>query len=214
MLDLLMPRARAAVNNDGWFGGGYSVRTKTRAGVTVDQEIALTYEAVFRATCVLAEGLGVPLACYERVTDTDRVQAKIAVASLFRSMVNPSIASGVFREGRTAHQVNWGNGFAEIVRDDMTGNIELWPIHPSRVCVSQDPNYDYMIRMNNGPPMPMLASEILHIPGALSDDGIWGRGIIEYGSETIGLGIGTERSAQSFFGSGGHPKGRHRNPPA
>jgi len=211
MLDLLIPRPRAnSTGSGGWTFGSTGIRRKTRAGVTLDEEIALTYEAVFRATCVLAEGVGgiPPLNCYERISYADRKLANLEVANIFRFGVNPRTPSGVFREGRVSHQVNWGSGFAEIVRDAATDQIaELWPIHPSRVMPARDDEYDYLIRMNSGPPMPMYAHEILHIPGALSDDAIWGRGVIEYGRETIGLGIGTERSAQGFFGSGGHPKG-------
>ena len=210
MLDLLLPRSNAGqvtVGGDyGWSGFGIGSQSRTRSGVTIDEEIALTYEAVFRATCVLAEGVGgVPLQCYERVKETDRQIADIEVANLLKFQPNPAMMAGVARERGVAHQVNWGNGFFEIERYPGSDRIRyLWPIHPSRVIWSRDPNYDYEVRNNSGGTTPLHAYEVLHVPGALSEDGIWGRGVIYTGRETIGGALRVERS--SYRGTG-QPKG-------
>lgn len=216
ILSALTPRAASVGNlNDerywvpvGGTGGGF--RSKTRAGVTVSQEVALTYEAVFAATRVLSEGIGcVPLPLYERV-GMDRKPATLGVGSLLKLSVNDKMTGTVFRESRTAHQVNWGNGFAEIEFDRLMNPVALWPIHPSRVRASNledAEEFPYLITNDNGTRTKLRGSEMLHIPGALSDDAVWGRGVIEYGAESIGLGMATERSAMGFFGSGGQPKG-------
>ena len=215
MLDFLLPsRAASQVTphgDEGWtfFGAGIGSRAKTRAGVTVDEEVALTYEAVFRATCVLAEGIGgVPLPCYERVTEHDRRTADIEAAYLLRFQPNPKMMAGVARERGTAHQVNWGNGFFEIEFYPGSDRIKyLWPIHPSRVSPSRDENYDYEVRNNDNTVIRLHAYEVVHIPGALSEDGIWGRGIIATGRETIGGGMGVDRASYAHLGTGGQPKG-------
>lgn len=213
LLDLIFPRARAisAADERHWVevGGMGGYRTKTRAGVTIDEEIALTYEACFAATRVLAEGVGcVPLPVYERKSESDRTLADLPIADMFKYQINESVSAGVFREGRVANQVNWGNGFAEIERRPGSDEIvALWPIHPSRVSASKDPKYAYLVRGNDGKDMPLYAHEMLHIPGALSEDGMWGRGVVFYGRETLGGGIGIDRASYSNLGSGGQPKG-------
>lgn len=210
MLDLLLPRSNAGqvtVGGDyGWSGFGIGSQSRTRSGVTIDEEIALTYEAVFRATCVLAEGVGgVPLPCYERVKESDRQIADIEVANLLKFQPNPSMMAGVARERGVAHQVNWGNGFFEIERYPGSDRVRyLWPIHPSRVIPSRDPDYDYEVRSNAGGTVKLHAYEVLHIPGALSEDGIWGRGVVCTGRETIGGALRVERSS---YRSTGQPKG-------
>jgi phage portal protein BeeE len=143
MLDLIMPRAgQVTIDGDyGWTGTGIGSSWQTRAGVAVSEEIALTYEAVFAAMRVLAEGVGgiPPLPLYERKSDQNRV----TVDGIFDYMVNQRMPAGVFREGRVAHQVGWGNGFAEIEFDAMGNVIALWPIHPSRVTSPRDPESEY-----------------------------------------------------------------------
>lgn len=213
MLDLLFgPPSRAAVtihSEVGWSGGGTGRRT--RAGVTVSEDVALTYEAVFRATCVLAEGVGgVPLPLYERVNDTDRRPADLDVGELLKFQPNPDMTAITFRESRTAQQVNWaGGGFAEIERDRRTGRIvALWPIHPCKVRKPTDGSeFQYMVRGEDGREVGMYADEILHISGALADDGIWSRGVISYGREAIGGGLAADRASYAIQSAGGPSRG-------
>src|SRR5438128_2195848 len=107
-------------SNDGWTTLGGGLRMRTRAGVSVDEETALTYSAVWCATRVLAEAVSMlPAFIYRRRADDDgRDHATdLAAYDLLHSMPNPEMDSTAFREGRVAHQVNWGGGFAEIERE-------------------------------------------------------------------------------------------------
>lgn len=212
MLSTIFRRPKAGqvtpTSEAGWSGDCGLFGAKTKSGVSVSEEIALTYEACFAATRVLAEGVGgVPLPLYEKADQNDRKLASLPVANIFKYQVNPRVPSGVFREGKVAHQVNFGNAFAEIERDPRTGNaVALWPIHPTRVSVPSN-GYDYEVKNNDGTSTYLYADEMLHIPGCLSDDGIWGRGVVSYGRELIGGGIGMARAANAFLASGGQPKG-------
>ena len=213
LLDLLMrPRSEKVTpgGDFGWDGEGLSRGMKTRAGVTVDNEVALTYAAVLCATRIIAEGVGgLPLPLYRRVSHEEREQVSSEVANLLKYAPNPIMTATPFRESRTAHQVNWdGGGFAEIEFYPGTDRVRwLWPIHPSRVRRSCDPKYDYEVRNNDGGYVPLYAREMLHIPGIFPSDGIWSKGTISYGRETIGGAIGVDRASYAFLGSGGQPKG-------
>lgn len=219
MIEYLMPRlfgASVTPHGDfGWTGDGAGFFGKTRAGVSYNTEVALTYEAVFASLRVLSEGVGgVPLPCYEKDEDGERSVADaddLPIADIFKCQVNQKTTAGVFREGRVMHQVGWGNGFAEIERDNRGNPVWLNPIHPSRISKNRNQNnneeFPYIVRNNDGSTIPMRGDEILHLPGCLSDDGIWGRAVLHYGRELIGGGLGISRANYANLGSGGQPKG-------
>lgn len=220
MLDLIMPAGRKYLaafggrDSEGWGRTWFSTnRVRTNAGVTVDEELALTYVAVFTCSRIISESVSsLPLFCYKRKETGDRsLTADISASELISLAPNPLMTAMPFRDGRTLHQLNWGQGFAEIVRDPRTGEIsELWPIHPGRVRPAlprTSENYKYIVRNNDGSAIGMHADEMLHLCGTLSDDGVWGRSIIQYARESIGFGMGLERHGASFFGTGAQPKG-------
>jgi len=212
MLGLLMPRRRAQSSQDanrGWIGN----RVKTVAGPVVDENLAYTYSAVWSATRILAEGeSSLPLITYRRLAHDDREPATdFDLYDVLKTQVNPTMGSMVFREGRMAHQINWGNAFAEIERNALNRVVALWPIHPGRVrpILPRDdaPGYTYAVRTNSGAEVMLKAEEMLHVPGVLSEDGIWGKGVIPYARESVGMGLATERHGATYFGTGGQPRG-------
>ncbi len=217
MLDLLLgsPGALSRRSANEWtpINPGHRVpRMRTQAGTVVDADLALTYAAVWAATRLLAETTaGLPLNVYERDGSDRHLAADLPLYDLVHTQANEKIGSGVFREGRTMHQVNWGNGFAEIERNGNNDPIAMHPIHPSRLYPATADKkalgFAYDVRNNDGSLVSMRASEILHVPGTLSEDGIWGKGVIQHARESIGFGIATERHGSTYFGTGAQPKG-------
>lgn len=222
MLDLLFPRSSSRRAGSEWFWGGSSWiggRVRTNANLVVDPDIAMTYSCVWCATRILAEtAASLPLITY-RLDPDGKVEQAVddPLYHLLKFAPNPDMGSMAFREGRTMHQVNWGNGFAEIERDKNGDALALWPIHPSRVrptkLADTDnqgryllPTYPYQVRNNDGSSMALKASEMLHVPGVLSEDGVWGKGTVAYARESIGMGLATERHGAAYFGSGAQPK--------
>ncbi len=220
MLDFLFgpPRQRLASDGRGWRDfGAPRARFRTTAGVQVDEELALTYAAVWCATRILSETTAsLPLILYRRHGQDRAPAVDHPLYHLVKQAPNPRMGSMALREGRTMHQVNWGNGFAEIERerlDDPTSPVvALHPIHAARVepvrageSMAQQ-GFAYRVRNDSGQPTLLRAEEMLHVPGALSEDGIWGKGVISHARESIGFGISTERHGARYFGSGGQPK--------
>lgn len=227
MLDLLFggPRKQAG-GWDGWGAWGWGGfgwqggRTRTQAGTVVDQELALTYSALWCGVRAIAETLAsLPLITYQSAgDDTDRSEAKgQPLYTLLRHSPAPQCGSMAFREGRTAHQILWGQGFAEIERGGRTKAnpagevVALWPVHPGRVTPVRPadgmPGYSYWVRNNDGTRIALRLDELLHVPGVLTDDGVWGKSVVAYGRESIGMGLGVERHGATYFGSGGQPRG-------
>jgi HK97 family phage portal protein len=228
VLDLLFgpPKKRAASvweDESAWtpsvFGWGGA---RTRAGVTVDEDVALTYSAVWCATRLLSESEAfLPLLTYKRTGHGDRELAtKHSNYHLLKSAPAPNMGSMAFRVGRTVDQINGGNGFAEIERadpgDPSSPVVALWPIDHRRVSAARGdelagarrvPKGHYLVKNNDGTAVALAPHEMLHVPGALSRDGVWGRSVIAYGQEGVGFGLATERHGANSFGSGNLPRG-------
>lgn len=229
MLDLLFPPkpARAGpfdnVDDSRWFftgGGPGGMRTLT--GVPVNEEISLTLAAWWCGCRVLCEAVGqLPLMVYERQDDDHRDAAtEFSLFDILWRAPNETMASGPFREGRVLHQINYGNGFAEIEWNSTTPArrtevVALWPIHAGRVKpvrpTHQDAEdykagYRYRVKNDDNSNTLMKADEVLHVPGIFPEDGIWAKSAVQYGRETIGFGLGLEQYGSTFFGSGGQPR--------
>lgn len=212
MLSLLFGPARhTSAQQTSWWP---VTSRQTRAQVPVDEDVAQNYSAVWAATRILAEPLGfMPLRLYRRLADDTRKEARDhPLYRVMRRSPNPTMTANVFRESRTGHQVNWGNAFAEIERDPRTEMpVALWPIHPSRVKAPkpQDrvpPGTAYLVRNDDGSSTAMMPDEVLHVPGALSEDGIWGQGVISRARESVGFGLALERHGATYFGGGAMPR--------
>ncbi len=228
MIGFLLGRpVRKRASSDGlWTGiGGHTQRVKTRGGVEVDENVALTYSACWAATRILTETIaGLPLFMYLRQPNDDfrKLASDHSLFDLVKAHPNESMGSMAFRECLLASQINWGNGFAEIERETMRPDSPvkaLWPIHASRVGPVRSTDTDarglpidprefpYRVRNNDGASVVLRASEMLHVPGCITQDGIWGKGVIAYARESIGFGLATERHGATMFGAGLLPRG-------
>lgn len=216
MLNLIAPRrARSSDLTDAAFWRSIGASRKSVAGPVVSEELALTYSAVWCATRVLCEPIGsLPCFLYRRLDKDNReIAGDDPRFDLLHSAPNAEMGTMGFREGRAMHQVNFGNGFAEIERNAMGEPIALWPIHAARVQPVRrseqgyGQGFRYRVTSNSGEADLLRASEMLHLAGVMPDDGFWGRAVIPYARESIGLGLATERHGATFFGSGGQPKG-------
>jgi HK97 family phage portal protein len=224
LLDMLVPTGvrKHAAAADGWnIGPWYNSRAKTQSNVVVNEELALTLSACWCASRVLDEGVADrDLITYQRTSDDDSSRKEAignTVHDLLRYFPNELMGSTAFRTGRTLHQVNMGNGFAEIERDPKTEEpIALWPIHPGRVRPVQPgdkyrdgrpiPMGAYLVRNNDGGTVAVLAKNMLHYPGAHAEDGIWGKSVVSYARESFGVGIAGDRQVATNLGNGNTPR--------
>ena len=168
-----------------FFAGGFG-GLRTRAGVPVTEEVALTLAAWWCGCRILCEAVGgLPMFTYERQGEDRKLAADLPLFDLLWRAPNPDMPSGPFREGRVLHAINSGNGFSEIEWDSYiparrTKPIALWPIHAQRVRPVDSrmhPNdyadgYRYRIRNNDNTEVLLKPDEMLHIPGIFPEDGI------------------------------------------
>jgi HK97 family phage portal protein len=188
------------------------------AGVSVSQETALTYAAVWQAvTLISGQVASLPLILYKRLDGGGKERfTGHPLYRLLHDEPNPEMSSFIFRETLQAHVLTWGNAYAEIQRNAGNAPVALWPIPPDRVTPDRDPRTNALLyrvfNPKSGREVTIPAADMLHIPG-LGFDGAVGYSVIQKARESIGLGIAAERFGAAFFGNGStfggiltHPK--------
>ena len=194
-----------------WFGGG----TMTNAGECVDEQKALTYSAVFACVRVIAETTSIlPFIVYRRVEPRGKVRLTTHPAyRLLHDQASPEMTAMAFREAITGHVLTWGNGYAEIERDQAERPIALHLLTPDRVRPDRmGGRLVYYVRGVNGAERPAInPDDILHVAG-LGYDGIVGYSPIRMSQESVGLGMAANRYGAGFFKNGSRPGGVLQHP--
>jgi len=175
----------------------------TDSGVKVTEQSALTFSAVFSATRLLSESVGMlPLITYERTKKGKDRAVDHPVFRLLHDAPNEFMSSVVFRETLQGHLCGWGNAYAEIERNGSGEVVALWPLLPTRVKAQvKNGKLFYLVTSPQGGQHVLQPAQVLHIP-AFGFDGIRGYSPIAMARQGIGLGLGAEKFAGKFFKNG------------
>lgn len=188
---------------------------RTLAGTDVSPQTAMTIAAYFACLRNISEDVGkLPLITYKHLTPRGKEKAmKHPLYKLLLLKPNTNHSAMTFKETMTQFVMGWGNAYAEIVFDPYTGYAkELWPIHPSRVRVTNLKNEGlvYDVRTNYsqwmggvGPfeAVRLQANQVLHLRG-LGAEGMYGYSIAQLAAESLGLTLAAENFGAAFFGNG------------
>lgn len=187
----------------------------TTSKEVVSEDSALNYSAVWCATRLLCgTGASFPLPLYRGLdSDVREKDRKHPAFRLLNRSPNPEQTAYNFRSVMWQWQVNWGNAYAEIVREGNNPGgrlLELWPLHPERVEVCRDDDgllyYKVHPERASGEPVELDPWQMLHIPSIITSDGIIGHGVIAHARESIGAGMAAEKYGANTFGGGGMPQ--------
>lgn len=183
---------------------------KPAAGVYVDENVALTYAAVWICCRVIAEAIAaMPWHVMGRSGDKrTRIDGHPA-DWLIHIAPNSELSAYSFRETLLFWALTWGNGYAEIERDASLRPIALWPIDPSRVTPDRDEAGAMVYKVTNSAsavPAIIPARDIFHLRGP-GWNGLQGYSPIDLARESIALGLATEKFGAAFFGNGAVPGG-------
>lgn len=186
---------------------------RTRAGVAINENTALTIPAVFAAIGVTADPIStLPITVYERLPDGGKREAAEHPAShMLRLRPNRWCSSSIFRNAMQAHASGWGNGYAEIVRNGRGQAVELRLALPDRTRpeVVEDSDGETVVEYvttTKGRQVRIPAEDMLHVAG-MGFDGIQGYSPVSLFRESLGLTKATEDFGSSWFGAGSRSGG-------
>lgn len=181
--------------------------TRTKAGVRITPDNAVTISAVWACIRFLSQSIAsLPWAV---IDDASKKPVGLQVPAQ-RIIDRPSseFSSFQFRETLTHWALRWGNGYAEIERDEFYRPVALHPIHPDRTAVMRDLNGDLYYAVDNGgglPPSILEPSEMFHLRGM--GEGPVGLNVIHYAAESLGWTKAVQTFGAGFFGEGATPAG-------
>lgn len=174
-----------------------------QAGVTVNEDTALTYSAVWACVSVLSRTMAMlPWGVYEK-TAAGRRPVEGAVSWMLNNRPNPEMSAFSLREALMVHALLWGNGYAEIVRDLAGRAVELWLIPTDRVTPQRNADTGALeYRIWGEDKETILPPErVLHIHG-MGFDGICGYSPVRMAARSMGIGMAQDVFSQAFYANG------------
>lgn len=189
---------------EGWWPVSVFGGRRTAAGTTVSSTTALGLPAYFACIKVLSEDTaGLPLRVYRKTKSGGKEEADDhRLSELLALGVSDEQDSLTFRETMTQWAAGWGNGYAEIERDNSGRLVALHAIHPSRVEIKRiDGVLTYLVRSEvpGHKIVPLLAPDVFHLRGL--GDGIAGWSVAQVGAESIGAALAAQGYAATYYGN-------------
>ena len=177
------------------------------SGENVTEATALTYSAFWNAvTLISGTTASLPLNLMQKQDKTRRIADEQSLYRVMHDQANPWMTAMAFREVMMAHILTWGNGYAEIVRNQVNEIVALWPIAPDRITKMEikGGEFFYDIRLPTSETVTLPREQILHIPG-LGYDGYIGYSVVAMARKSIGLAMAMNTFGELYFGNGTHP---------
>ena len=179
--------------------------SQSLSGENVTESTALTYSAFWNAINLISGTVStLPLQLLRKDQRKTIIAKEKKLYRVLHDQFNPYMTAQTGRSVLMAHILTWGNGYAEIVRNNYGDVIELWPITPNRVMVEMvNGELVYNIRVDTED-IRLPRSQVLHIPG-LGFDGFQGYSIVSMARKSLGLSMAIESFGSLYFGQGTHP---------
>lgn len=179
--------------------------SRSLSGEHVDETNALTYSAVWNAVTLISGTIGaLPLHLMQTDGKKKAIADRQRIYRVMHDVANPFMTAMALREILMAHVLLWGNGYAEIVRNELREVTALWPIPPNKVKVEgRDGEKVYRVRVDREE-IYLKQDRVLHIPG-LGFDGWQGYSVVAMARKSLGLAMALETFGSLYFGQGTHP---------
>lgn len=206
----------ASWNLDDLFG-----HASTSSGISVNEEVALTFSAVYGCVRIISQTLAsLPFNVYRQDGNSKYVTPEHPLYNLIHSEPNDLYTSFEFRETVQAMVLLWGNGYAKIIRGKNFRPVAFKIYHPRDVepyiKIARDgtqwKEYKLTNWINSMPSYEVVMGyDMIHVAG-LGFDGIKGKSPIQIARENIGLGLAQEEFGGDFFKNHASFSGVFENP--
>jgi len=208
VLDSKINKRSGTANPAKWLIDWVLDGAESSAGVKVNQKSALRYTPFWSAVRIISGTVAsLPFLVYKRLENGGKKRRPDhRVYSLLHDRPNPYMDAITFIETRQGHVLTYGNGYAEIQRDNAGRPMALWPLLPNmtkRKMTDEGVPY-YEVRLPKGGTVTLPDYNVLHIKG-LGFDGYTGYDVVTYHKEAIGYGIAVKEYGARFFGNDASP---------
>ncbi len=188
---------------------------KTSAGVRVSPGSALSLPAYFACIQILAQDVAkLPIKLYRENEDDTKTLVKDHPAGRILCRVpNQEMSAFTMRETLMQWAAGWGNGYAEIVRDNGGRLQELALIHPSRVTIRRVEGaivYDIRSEIVGAEVTRLTQAEVFHLHGL--GDGLAGWSVAQVGAQSVGQAMAAETFAATYYGNNASVGGVLKHP--
>lgn len=207
-----MFRSATLKNPPDWFREAL-LGGETDSGIRVDGRNAMTLSTWWQGVNVISGDVStLPLDTYERSGERSRDKAMRHPAyRLMRRRPNPEMSASTFKKTLQSHVLNWGNGYARIIRNGRGEPDSLWIRRPDKTRAHRDSvgvYYESEIEVGDGRWETEVTDQrdMFHIKG-LGWDGLQGYSVIRMARESIGLGLALEKYSNTFFKNNARPGG-------
>lgn len=179
----------------------------TASGVTVNEQTAFTFSAVYRAVATIAgQAAGLPLKTYrDNLTTGRREDTRL----LLLEQPYPDATPYVFWETVYTDLLTWGNAYLFKVRSELGGAfdiVRLLRLAPADVAVTRDESTaanpsgkQFKVQGYEGD--PFTPEDVLHIPGP-GYDGLVGLSPVQCARQGIGAALAAEEAAATMWQNG------------
>lgn len=187
--------------DDWWYT---SAGTMTPAGLSINVESAQKVSAFFRGVDILSTSLAMlPLGVYKR-SEKGRESVRTTLFDVIGRKPNTWQDSFQWKRQQMRHLIHHGNGISRIVAGSRGFLDQLWPIHPTLVTPRQLESGRLLYDVRNpktSQTTTYTQDEIFHLRG-VSDDGMWGKGVLDYARDNLGHALALDGYAGALFRNG------------
>lgn len=190
-------------------GSPYTGRRWTKAKQVVSPELSKKIATVFACSNGISDDIAnMPLQMFERA---DGVTRKIDPDALIRNMPylleissNRWMTPFIFKKTGINWLLFWGNWLTWQPAPPAQRELFILPTNVTVPRLDRNGYLWYQVRFPNGEKKFIPAVEVMHVM-INSTNGIWGRGVLEYASETAGLRLSQAATQSSIQGQGLNP---------
>lgn len=203
----IQSRAPMTPQSGGFSSGGGSIFRGNTTSISAQTAMHLT--TVFACNRVIAETISsISLDIYERVGNGKEKAIDHPLYDLLKYSPYPGITSVTWRELIVAALNTRGNHYTQIIRNGNREIKSLFPLMTDNMKAEWTRNgkRGYVYNMGNNK-VALPETEVLHIPGLPSDDGLVGLSPIEYNKRALQLGLTTQQFGLNFFEKGANSSG-------
>lgn len=190
-----------------WPGHWLISLTSKSGEIVVTEETALRFSAVYACIKFIAGTIAsLPRNVYTKIDNGREIDREHDQYFLLKASPNNYSTSQSFFFAIIAQACSYGNGYARIFRNPITGRPEKYEVKQSRfVTPFWDGNNDLWYHVNNPKGDDEIISwlNMIHLPWAPMD-GIMSKSPIRIAADNIAAGIAATQFGRKFYENGSH----------